>query len=111
MNLFTRAIDQFLRIGDDILVGPTDIDLKTVRLLARGRTLGGPDDGGTFESTFELRRGQTAWIGPMIQIAVVDILDGEVRLGVNCPAHLPVERKEVLDKLRREHDHGGGGVE
>jgi sRNA-binding carbon storage regulator CsrA len=111
MNLFTRGIDQLLRIGDDIVVGPTDIDAKAVRLLARGRTLGGPDDGGTFESTYELRRGQSAWIGPMIQVAVVEILDDVVRLGVNCPPHLPVERKEVADKMRREHDHGGGGVE
>lgn len=109
MNLFTRGIDQYLRIGDDITVGPTDIDAKAVRLIARGRTLGGPEDGATFESTYELRRGQSAWIGPMVQIAVVEIEGDVVRLGVNCPPHLPVERKEVLDKLNREH--GGGGVE
>jgi carbon storage regulator CsrA len=58
-----------------------------------------------------LRKGQSAWIGPMIQVAVVEIVEDAVRLGVNCPPHLPVERKEVIDKMRREHEHGGGGVE
>ena len=33
----TRGVDQLVLIGQDIFVGPTDIDEKTARVLARGR--------------------------------------------------------------------------
>ena len=46
MQTITRAVDQGILIGREIVVSPTDIDAKSVRILARGRMLGGPEDGG-----------------------------------------------------------------
>lgn len=95
MIIISRHIDQWLVIGDDIQVSPTDIDEKIVRLIARGRMLGGAEDGGVFQAVHEMSVGQSFAIGPMIRISIVEIRGGqEVRLGVTCPPHLGVRGKE-----------------
>lgn len=94
MIIISRTIDQWLVIGDDIQVSPTDVDENIVRLVARGRMLGGAEDGGTFQAAHEMSVGQSFAIGPMIRISVVEIRGEEVRLGVTCPPHLGVRGKE-----------------
>jgi carbon storage regulator CsrA len=106
MLVTSRRIDQTLLIGSDIQVTPTDIDPDLVRIIVRGTMLGGPNDGGCFQGVHELSRGQSFWIGSMIQVAVVEIRSDEVRLGVNAPNRLSVQRQEEVDELRRRQRHG-----
>jgi sRNA-binding carbon storage regulator CsrA len=98
MTMGTRGVDQWVLIGRDILVGPTDIDARSVRLLARGRMLGGPNDGGTFQSVHELSRGQSFPIGPCIVVTLLDVRGDKVHLGIHAPPHLQVCRREVAQQ-------------
>lgn len=41
-------------------------------------------------------------IGDDIEITVVDILHGRVRLGVTAPKNVPVHRREVYEAIERE---------
>ena len=49
-------------------------------------------------------RNETLVIGEMgeIEIEVLDIRGDRVRLGITCPSHIPVHRKEVYDAIQRE---------
>lgn len=104
MFVFTRGVDEWLVIGDDIFVAPTDIDEKSVRLIAKGRMLGGPNDGGTFQSAHELSKGQSFPIGPMIQVTLVEVRGGMVRIGINAPPHLALHRKESPKSIQEDKD-------
>ena len=96
----TRGVDQLVLVGQDIFVGPTDIDDKTARVIARGRMLGGPNDGGTFQTAHELSRGQSFSIGPCVIVTLLEIKDQHVRLGIHAPRHLGVCRKETVSKTK-----------
>ena len=96
MVTVTRRVDQWVLIGQDIVVGPTDIDDRTSRVIARGRMLGGANDGGTFQSAHELARGQSFAIGPCIIVTMLEIKGDHVRLAVHAPRHLGVCRKEAV---------------
>ncbi|MBU4204683.1 carbon storage regulator CsrA [Patescibacteria group bacterium] len=48
------------------------------------------------------QRDQTIMIGDDIEITIVDIRGEKVRLGINCPPHIPVHRKEVWEAIKRE---------
>jgi sRNA-binding carbon storage regulator CsrA len=100
MTLFTRQVDQWIIIGDDIRVSPTDVDAQGVRLVAHGRILGGPNDGAPFNTVHELTVGQSCHFGPHVAVTVVEVRGETVRLGVLAPAHVPVYRKEQVDQLR-----------
>lgn len=104
MFVFTRGVDEWLVIGDDIFVAPTDIDEKSVRLIAKGRMLGGPNDGGTFQSAHELSKGQSFPIGPMIQVTLVEVRGGMVRIGINAPPHLALHRKESPKSIKEDKE-------
>ena len=111
MLVIARKVDEWIQVGDDVIVGPTDIDANGVRLLAHGRVLGGADDGATFKKTQEVPLGGEMWIGPHVVVTVLHISGGTggglvARLGVNRPKHLRVFRKEVADALKRERDAG-----
>lgn len=41
-------------------------------------------------------------IGDDIEITVVEIRDGKVRLGIEAPRHVPVDRKEIRVSKDRE---------
>ena len=98
MKTITRKIDQWILIGTDIRMSPTDIDSKTVRLVGRGRLLGGPNDGKTFDVVHELTAGQSCHFGPHVAVTAVDIRGDIVRLGVMVPAHIEVVAKEKVDE-------------
>jgi carbon storage regulator CsrA len=100
MTAITREIDQAIVIGESIEISPTDLDRKVVRLLVKGKHVGGPHDGETFCATHELSKNQSISISPLIAVSVMEILGDAVRLGVLAPPHLPVVRKEIY--LRRK---------
>src|SRR3954468_19674493 len=100
MKVVSRAVDQAILIGQDIVVAPTDIDEKTVRVVARGRMMGGPNDGGTFQSVHELSRGQSFSIGPCIVVSLVEIKGQAARFSVRAPRHLGVCKKESIQKAK-----------
>jgi len=96
----TRGVDQLVLIGKDMFVGPTDIDEKMVRVVARGRMMGGANDGGTFQSVHELSRGQSFAIGPCIVVSLIEIRGQSARFGVRAPRHLGVCKKESVQKAK-----------
>jgi sRNA-binding carbon storage regulator CsrA len=98
MLAITRKVDQWVQIGQSIAVAPTDIDEKTVRLIARGRVIGGAEDGAAFERTAELSVGGEMRLGEHVVVAVLAIAGDEVRLGVQSPKHVRVGRKERADQ-------------
>ncbi|MGB7161404.1 MAG: carbon storage regulator [Tepidisphaeraceae bacterium] len=106
MIVVSRKVDEWVQVGADLLVGPTDIDARTVRILVRGRMIGGPSDGLPFEAAHEMSRGQSFPIGPFIMVTCLDVRPPEVRLGFDAPRHLPVHTKEHADALRRKKDKG-----
>ena len=94
MLAITRKVDQWVQIGQSISVAPTDIDDKCVRLIARGRVIGGAEDGAAFEKTAEMAVGGEMRLGEHVVVSVLAIHEGEVRLGVQSPKHVRVGRKE-----------------
>jgi carbon storage regulator len=52
------------------------------------------------------RLGEGVMIGTNIRVVVVDIRGGEVRLGIDAPATIPVHRDEIADKLGRKEEEG-----
>ena len=102
MFAITRKVDELIQIGGDMVVGPTDIDAKIVRLLARGRIIGGPDDGASFTKTAELGINGEMRLGEHVIVSVVDIRGDAVRLGIQVPKHVEVSRKENARQDRGE---------
>ena len=45
---------------------------------------------------------ETIMVGDDIEIRVVEISGGKVRLGINAPREVNVHRKEVWEAIRRE---------
>jgi len=55
------------------------------------------------------QRDQSIMIGDDVEITIVDIRDGKVRLGINAPSDVAVHRKEVHDAIKRENREAGKG--
>jgi len=104
MLVLSRKVDEWIQIGDDLFVGPTDIDAKGVRLLAHGRMLGGPEDGAGFKKAQEVALGGEMRIGPHVVVTVVDIRGEQARFGLVVPASLTVHRKEVVDAAKKARE-------
>jgi carbon storage regulator len=49
------------------------------------------------------RPAETLVIGDNVTVTVLDIQGGRVRLGVNAPRDIVVNREEICDKTRRKH--------
>ena len=47
-------------------------------------------------------------IGDNIEIKVISVVNGKVRLGISAPADVPVHRKEVYERIQRENDQAAG---
>ena len=107
MIVVSRKVDEWVQVGSDVLVSPTDIDQRIVRVIVRGRMIGGPDDGQSFEAVHEMSRGQTFAIGPFVHVTAMEIRPPIVQLGFDAPRHLPVHTKEHADALRKKKDKDG----
>ena len=107
MIVVTRKVDEWVQIGSDVFVGPTDIDARVVRVIVRGRMIGGPSDGLPFETVHEMSRGQSFAIGPFVHVAVMEIRPPIVQFGFDVPRHLPVHTKEHADERKRKKGKGG----
>ena len=46
---------------------------------------------------------ETIMIGDDIEITIVDIRGGKVRVGINAPREIAVHRKEVFDAIQKEN--------
>ncbi len=51
---------------------------------------------------------ETVTIGDEVEVTVVDIRDGKVRLSINAPRSVPVHRKEVSEAIKRKGRAAGG---
>jgi sRNA-binding carbon storage regulator CsrA len=107
MIVVSRRVDEWVQIGSDVLLAPTDIDQRIVRVIVRGRMIGGPNDGQPFEAVHELSRGQVFPIGPFVHVTAMEIRPPIVQFGFDAPRHLPVHTKEHADERRRKKDKGG----
>ena len=52
--------------------------------------------------------GEALKIGQGITLRVIDIKGGQVRLGIDAPAELPIYREEVYEKLQAENRLSSG---
>jgi carbon storage regulator len=50
------------------------------------------------------RVGEGVMIGTNIHVVVLELRGGEVRLGIDVPATIPVHRDEIAAKLRRKDE-------
>jgi len=50
------------------------------------------------------RVGETVVIGGNIEITVLGMKGGQVRLGVKAPRDVSVHREEIIERIRREHE-------
>lgn len=50
-------------------------------------------------------------IGETIEVFVVSVRGEKVRLGIRAPKNVPVHRREVYERIRREDEIGGEGGE
>ncbi|MEM8875214.1 MAG: carbon storage regulator [Planctomycetota bacterium] len=101
MHVFERQEDQWLLIGRDYAIGPTDIDADAgiVRFIANGRRIGGPEDGEAFTDSHEVARGQTVELGPNILLNVLEVRPGSVRVSIHAPKHMTVLTREDAERL------------
>jgi carbon storage regulator len=57
------------------------------------------------------RLGEKIHIGKNVELTVLDISRGHIRLGINCPVQIPVHREEVYRRIcasRNSVDTGDG---
>lgn len=57
-----------------------------------------------------LSRKKDGWIdiGPDIQVCVLEIRGDKVRLGINAPKNVVVNRREITDEIRRQEAGDAG---
>lgn len=55
------------------------------------------------------RKDETIMIGGDIEVSIVDIRGGKVRLAVNAPEEIPVHRREVFDAIERDKQQDNEG--
>ena len=55
-------------------------------------------------------RGQTIMIGDEIEITIVGVNGGKVRLGITAPRRVAVYRKEVWEQIREQNRASGERV-
>ncbi|NWG13339.1 MAG: carbon storage regulator CsrA [Acidobacteria bacterium] len=52
---------------------------------------------------FTRRKGESLVIGNDVEIVVLSLGPGNVKLGINAPRHISVHRHEVFEAIRREN--------
>ena len=54
------------------------------------------------------RMNETLMVGDDVSVTVLGINGNQVRIGVKAPRHIPVHRKEVYDKIKKEESSASG---
>lgn len=49
------------------------------------------------------KKGESILIGDNVEITIVKIDDGSVKIAVNAPKEVPIFRKELFDKIKEEN--------
>ena len=49
-------------------------------------------------------------IGDDIEIRVIEVKGGNVRLGINAPSRIPIYRQEIYDKIQKQNVQASKGV-
>jgi carbon storage regulator len=52
---------------------------------------------------FTRRRGESLIIGNEIEVTVLSVGSGSMKIGISAPRHISVHRKEVYEAIRREN--------
>ena len=52
------------------------------------------------------RVGETVMIGDEVAVTVLRVKGNQVRLGVNAPKSISVQREEIFQRIKREGDSG-----
>ena len=55
------------------------------------------------------RVGETVMIGDEVTVTVLRVKGNQVRLGVNAPKSVSVQREEIFHRIKREHGEGVEG--
>ena len=50
------------------------------------------------------QKDESIMIGSDVEITIVDVRGGKVRLGITAPRSIPVHRREVYDAIQREKE-------
>lgn len=53
---------------------------------------------------------QTIMIGSEVTITVLGVVGNQVRIGINAPKNVPVHRKEIYERIKRENQGGEPGT-
>jgi carbon storage regulator len=56
------------------------------------------------------RVGETVMIGDEVTVTVLRVKGNQVRLGVNAPKSVSVQREEIFHRIKREHGEAVEGV-
>ena len=48
------------------------------------------------------RTGETVMIGEEVTLTVLGVKGNQVRIGINAPKNVPVHRKEIWERIKRE---------
>lgn len=52
--------------------------------------------------------GQSVRIGDSVTVTVLNVAGNQVRLGIEAPQSVPVDREEIYERKRRERDPPNG---
>lgn len=50
------------------------------------------------------KKDESLIIGDNIEITIVEIEDGKVKIGINAPKNVEINRKEIYDKIKEENE-------
>lgn len=85
------SVDQFVRIGQQMVVKLVDADDHSCRLLVDGELVGGADDGLRVRETRELRIGSLTELGTQVQLVLEATTDRtNATLLITTPNHVDV---------------------
>ena len=54
---------------------------------------------------------ESIMIGDDVEVTIVDVRGGKVRLGITAPKHIPVHRREIYEAIQREKAEKGKSQE